>query len=75
MILFIYFCQGLKTTAILLLYTSGLLKSLNSNSSHIFLAQGHCLFTLADDLLDQFRVLENCPPTPPLIQHFALSEK
>ena len=50
-------------------------KMLNSNSSHIFPAQGHCLFTLANDLLDQFRVLENCPPTPPLSQHFALSEK
>ena len=75
MILFIYFCQGLKTTAILLRYTSGLVKSLNSNSSHIFLAQDHCLFTLAHDLLDQFRCLENCPPTPPLSQHFALSEK
>ena len=24
---------------------------------------------------DQFRTLGNCPPTPPLIQHFALSEK
>ena len=75
MILFIYFCQGLKTTAILLLYTSGLLKSLNANSSYIFLAHGHCLFTLADDLLEEFRFLENCPPTPPLSQHFALSEK
>ena len=75
MILFIYFCQGLKTMAVLLLYTSGLVKSLNSISSHIFPAQGHCLFTLANDLLDQFRVLENYPPTPPLSQHFALSEK
>ena len=43
----------LSGTPILLLYTSGLVKSLNSNSSHIFLAQGHCLFTLAHDLLDQ----------------------
>ena len=25
--------------------------------------------------LDQFRFLGNCPPTPPLTQHFALSEK
>ena len=25
--------------------------------------------------LDQFRFLVNCPPTPPLTQHFALSEK
>ena len=24
---------------------------------------------------DQLRFLENCPPTPPLSQHFALSEK
>ena len=24
---------------------------------------------------DQFRFLENCPPTPPLSHHFALSEK
>ena len=24
---------------------------------------------------DQFRFLGNCPPTPPLTQHFALSEK
>ena len=23
---------------------------------------------------DQFRFLRNCPPTPPLSQHFALSE-
>ena len=23
----------------------------------------------------QFRFLGNCPPTPPLIQHFALSER
>jgi len=75
MILFIYFCQALKATAILLLHTSGLVKSLNSNSPHIFIAQGHCLFTLANDLLDQFRVLEYCPPTPPLSQHFTLSEK
>ena len=25
--------------------------------------------------LDQFRFLRNCPPTPPLSQNFALSEK
>ena len=25
--------------------------------------------------LDQYRFLGNCPPTPPLSQHFALSEK
>ena len=25
--------------------------------------------------LDQFRPLGNCPPTPPLSHHFALSEK
>ena len=25
--------------------------------------------------LDQFRFLVNCPPTPPLSQNFALSEK
>ena len=24
---------------------------------------------------DQFRFLGNCPPTPPLTQHFALSKK
>ena len=24
---------------------------------------------------DQFKFLGNCPPTPPLTQHFALSEK
>ena len=24
---------------------------------------------------NEFRFLGNCPPTPPLIQHFALSEK
>ena len=27
-----------------------------------------------NDKTDQFRFLENCPPTPPLSQHFALSE-
>ena len=26
-------------------------------------------------LSDQFRVLRNCPPTPPLRHYFALSEK
>ena len=26
------------------------------------------------DIWDQFRFLGNCPPTPPLCQHFALSE-
>ena len=29
----------------------------------------------SSDYLDQFRFLENCPPTPPLSQHFALNEK
>ena len=26
-------------------------------------------------ITDQFRFLGNCPPTPPLSQHFALNEK
>ena len=30
---------------------------------------------IVDKILDQFRFLGNCPPTPPLIHHFALSEK
>ena len=25
--------------------------------------------------LDQFRFMGNCPPTPPVTQHFALCEK
>ena len=27
------------------------------------------------DFLDYYTLLENCPPTPPLSQHFALSER
>ena len=30
---------------------------------------------LAIDFLDYYTLLGNCPPTPPLSQHFALSEK
>ena len=29
----------------------------------------------AEKLMDQFRFLGNCPPTPPLSHHFAVSEK
>ena len=39
---------------------------------------GPCsLWNFSEKLLvnDQFRFLGNCPPTPPLSQHFALSEK
>ena len=28
-----------------------------------------------EEIMDQFRFLGNCPPTPPLAQHFAPSEK
>ena len=28
-----------------------------------------------DENADKFRFLGNCPPTPPLSQHFALSER
>ena len=27
------------------------------------------------DVLEQFRFLGNCPPTPPLSHHFSLSER
>ena len=27
------------------------------------------------DIMDHYTLLGNCPPTPPLSQHFALSEK
>ena len=30
--------------------------------------------TLVLDVSDQFRFLGNCPPTPPLTQHFASTE-
>ena len=33
-------------------------------------------YSIADVvIMDQLRFLRNCPPTPPLTQHFALSEK
>ena len=38
-----------------------------------FIESADCL--LYKKLLDQFRFLGNCPPTPHLSQHFALSEK
>ena len=30
---------------------------------------------IVGELKDQFRILGNCPPIPPLAQYFALSEK
>ena len=33
-----------------------------------------CVFTIVLDSLDPVRFLGNCLPTPPLSQHFALSE-
>ena len=36
-----------------------------------------CIVIKSDSIVisDQFRFLENCPPTPPLSQHFVLSEQ
>ena len=36
---------------------------------------GPILTAFALQTAGQFRLLGNCPPTPPLIQHFALCEK
>ena len=30
---------------------------------------------ISQTVLDQYRFLGNCPPTPPLTHHFALGEK
>ena len=34
-----------------------------------------CKGPIVGELKDQFRILGNCPPTPPLTLYFALSEK
>ena len=46
----------------------------NARSNSVLLIESaDCI--LYKQLLDQFRFLGNCPPTPPLSQHFALGEK